>query len=148
MEHPSDPALAASDQSSTRKTVNLEQLAKLVCLVRNAGVGILIKTGTFGEGASLPAEEVHDLVDCILQTTQRAAPPASRSRSSRSRALSPKVERRNGATAPRFPDRDLAKFMSYSVQVGRALPRRRADRSRSSQTILHARSARIYRQRF
>lgn len=64
------PSPSTPDAGSWRasNTVNLPELERMTRLMIDAGVDILMTTGTFGECATLTFEELRDLVACVTQT--------------------------------------------------------------------------------
>lgn len=68
------PATADADKWTATNTVNLDEVSKMVSIIQDAGVDFLMTTGTFGECASLLADEVMSFVDCIIQTTRQKCP--------------------------------------------------------------------------
>ncbi len=72
------PATADAEHWQCTQSVNLPESAKMVELVVDAGVDILMTTGTFGECASLTAPELRSFVDCVVQTTAKRRPVVGR----------------------------------------------------------------------
>lgn len=70
------PSPATDDAEDWRatSTVNLKELEKLVEAVIDAGVNVIMTTGTFGECATLLQEELRDLVACAVETTAGRRP--------------------------------------------------------------------------
>ena len=65
------PATAGAERWDAIDTVNLPETEKMVRAVVDAGVDIIMTTGTFGECATLTWPELQSLVDCVVQTAAR-----------------------------------------------------------------------------
>lgn len=68
------PGTPDADRWDAENTVDLDETAKMVEGVVDAGTGVIMTTGTFGEGATLSWEELRDFVDCVVQTTAHRRP--------------------------------------------------------------------------
>ncbi len=68
------PATPDAERWDAENTVDLNETAKMVAGVIDAGTDVIMTTGTFGEGATLLWEELRDFVDCVVQTTARRRP--------------------------------------------------------------------------
>jgi len=68
------PATPDAEHWQCTQSVNLPESATMVELVVDAGVDIVMTTGTFGECASLTAPELRAFVDCVVQTTAKRRP--------------------------------------------------------------------------
>jgi dihydrodipicolinate synthase/N-acetylneuraminate lyase len=69
------PSTPDGDSWSAKNTVNLAETEKMVRLVIDAGVDIVMTTGTFGECATLTFEELRDLVACVVATCKERKRP-------------------------------------------------------------------------
>ena len=63
------PAKAGSDRWDAVDTVAVDQVEKMTRAAVDAGIEILMTTGTFGECATLTWEELQTLVDCVVQNS-------------------------------------------------------------------------------
>jgi dihydrodipicolinate synthase/N-acetylneuraminate lyase len=70
---PTPATLDASSWQATQ-TIALDETRKMVDLVVAAGVDIVMTTGTFGECATLTADELNQFVECVAQTVNRRCP--------------------------------------------------------------------------
>ncbi|WP_180684440.1 dihydrodipicolinate synthase family protein [Tepidicella baoligensis] len=68
------PATSDASEWSTKNSVNLPEVEKLVRLMVDAKVDLIATTGTFGECATLTREELVSLVECVVQTNSRSRP--------------------------------------------------------------------------
>lgn len=70
------PTPATNDAGSwqTAHSVNIRESARMTRLLVDAGVDILMTTGTFGECASLTWEELHEFVRCVVETAAGRVP--------------------------------------------------------------------------
>lgn len=68
------PATSDAERWDAVHTVNLTEVTKMVGAVVDAGVEILMTTGTFGECATLTWEELEELVDCVVATAAHRVP--------------------------------------------------------------------------
>lgn len=68
------PAVAEADDWRCTSSVDLDETARMVDLVLEPGTDILMTTGTFGECASLTAEELRDFVSCVVASTRGRRP--------------------------------------------------------------------------
>ena len=70
------PTPATPDASSWEadNTVNVPETEKMVRLVMDAGVDVLMTTGTFGECATLTAVELRDFVETVVKTAGGRVP--------------------------------------------------------------------------
>ena len=68
------PATKDADRWDAVNTVNLPETEKLVRAVVDAGIEIIMTTGTFGECATLTWDELRDFVDCVVRTTAGRRP--------------------------------------------------------------------------
>ncbi|MDR3468568.1 MAG: dihydrodipicolinate synthase family protein [Xanthobacteraceae bacterium] len=68
------PATPDASHWSSEDTVNLSETEKMTRLVLDAGIEILMTTGTFGEGATLTEREFVSFVECVAQTTAGRSP--------------------------------------------------------------------------
>ena len=68
------PATADADRWDARNTVNLAETEKMVRAVVDAGVNIIMTTGTFGECATLMWDELQALVACVVDVTAQRRP--------------------------------------------------------------------------
>lgn len=68
------PAKAGADRWDAVDTVNLPETEKMTRMIVEAGIEIVMTTGTFGECATLTWEELRDFVDCVVQTSGARAP--------------------------------------------------------------------------
>ena len=68
------PATADAERWDAEATVNLPESAKMIEAVVDAGVDIIMTTGTFGECSTLTWPELQTFVDCVVQTTNRRRP--------------------------------------------------------------------------
>lgn len=64
------PATPDAGHWSCTASVDLEETARMTATIKAAGVSILMTGGSFGEGASLLAEETEDFVDTIVQALE------------------------------------------------------------------------------
>lgn len=55
-------------------TVDLEQTKLLVDAVVDAGIDVLMMTGTFGEGATLTWTELQEFTRCVVETARKRCP--------------------------------------------------------------------------
>ncbi len=62
------PATDNADRWDAENTVNLEATSKMTSAVIEAGIDVIMGTGTFGEGASLTWDELQAFNDCVIQT--------------------------------------------------------------------------------
>ena len=62
------PATPDADHWSCTQSVDLDETARMAAMVVDAGVGILLTAGSFGEGASLTWEEHQAVTDCLVQS--------------------------------------------------------------------------------
>ncbi len=68
------PATDDAGQWNARQTVAYDETRKMIDLVVDAGVDILMTTGTFGECATLTWPELRGFVECVAQTAARRVP--------------------------------------------------------------------------
>lgn len=68
------PATANADRWDATNTVALDQTEKMIRAVVDAGVDIIMTTGTFGECATLTWPELQAFVDCVVRTTAGRRP--------------------------------------------------------------------------
>lgn len=68
------PATADADRWDAKDTVNLPETEKMVRAVVDAGVEVVMTTGTFGECATLTWNELRTFVDCVVRTVNGARP--------------------------------------------------------------------------
>jgi 4-(2-carboxyphenyl)-2-oxobut-3-enoate aldolase len=68
------PATRDAADWRAKHTVNLEETAKLVNIVVDAGIDVIMTTGTFGECATVTWDELQDLVDCVVRTARGRRP--------------------------------------------------------------------------
>jgi 4-(2-carboxyphenyl)-2-oxobut-3-enoate aldolase len=68
------PANPGADRWDAVNTVNLPESEKMVRAGGDAGIEIVMTTGTFGECATLTWEELRDFVDCVVRTTAGRRP--------------------------------------------------------------------------
>jgi 4-(2-carboxyphenyl)-2-oxobut-3-enoate aldolase len=68
------PSTPNADRWDAVDTVNLPETEKMTRAVVDAGIEIIMTTGTFGECASLMWEELRDFVDCVVKTTAGRRP--------------------------------------------------------------------------
>ncbi len=68
------PSTSDADRWDAVDTVNLPESEKMVRAVVDAGIEIIMTTGTFGECATLTWEELRDFVDCVVSTTAGRRP--------------------------------------------------------------------------
>jgi 4-(2-carboxyphenyl)-2-oxobut-3-enoate aldolase len=68
------PSTKDADHWDAVNTVNLPETEKMVRAVVDAGIEIVMTTGTFGECATLTWEELRDFVDCVVRTTSGRRP--------------------------------------------------------------------------
>ncbi|MES2534835.1 MAG: dihydrodipicolinate synthase family protein [Pseudomonadota bacterium] len=68
------PATPDAAHWRAQNTVNLTETEKMVRVVLDAGVDLLMTTGTFGECATLTWDELRDFVDCVVRTVHGAVP--------------------------------------------------------------------------
>ena len=62
------PSTPDADQWQCEASVDLDETAKMVSMIADAGIGIMLTNGSFGEGATLTLDEQQDFTDCIVQT--------------------------------------------------------------------------------
>ena len=62
------PSTADADRWDCTASVDLDATARMTAMARDAGIEILLTCGSFGEGATLLAEEQIDLAACISDT--------------------------------------------------------------------------------
>jgi 4-(2-carboxyphenyl)-2-oxobut-3-enoate aldolase len=62
------PATPDADRWDATATINVPESEKMVRAVVDAGVDIIMTTGTFGECATLTWPELQTFVDCVVQT--------------------------------------------------------------------------------
>ncbi len=65
------PATPDAGHWSSQNTVDLDESARMTEIVVSAGTDIIMTTGTFGECASLTANEVRDFVGCVVDTVAK-----------------------------------------------------------------------------
>jgi dihydrodipicolinate synthase/N-acetylneuraminate lyase len=63
------PATVNASLWNSENTVNLAETEKMVRIIVDAGVDILMTTGTFGECATLTFDELRALVACVVATS-------------------------------------------------------------------------------
>jgi dihydrodipicolinate synthase/N-acetylneuraminate lyase len=68
------PATADAERWDAEQTVNLPETAKMIGAVVEAGVDVIMTTGTFGECSTLTWPELQAFVDCVVQTTAGRRP--------------------------------------------------------------------------
>ena len=68
------PAAPGADHWSMQDTLNLPETEKMVRLVVDAGIEIVLTTGTFGECATLTDTEVQEFVACVVSIVGRRRP--------------------------------------------------------------------------
>jgi len=68
------PATPDAGQWRAVQTIAYEETRKMVDLVVEAGVNILMTTGTFGECATLTWPELRGFVECVAQTAAGRVP--------------------------------------------------------------------------
>jgi len=68
------PSTPNADRWDAVDTVNLAETEKLVRAVVDAGIEIIMTTGTFGECATLTFSELQAFVDCVVRTTAGRRP--------------------------------------------------------------------------
>ncbi len=68
------PATPDAEHWGSQQTVNLDESARMTHIVVEAGTDIIMTTGTFGECASLTAQELRDFVGCVVETVARQRP--------------------------------------------------------------------------
>jgi 4-(2-carboxyphenyl)-2-oxobut-3-enoate aldolase len=68
------PATPDAENWDAENTVNLDETAKMTEAVVDAGVDILMTTGTFGECATLTWHELQSLVQCVRETVAGRVP--------------------------------------------------------------------------
>ncbi len=64
------PAVPEASHWSTELSVNLDETARMIRLVEDAGIRILLTNGTFGEGSSMTERDEQAFADCIVQTAR------------------------------------------------------------------------------
>ncbi len=62
------PATPDADEWTCTQSVDLAETASMASMIVDAGIGILLTAGSFGEGASLTWEEHQAFTDCLVQT--------------------------------------------------------------------------------
>ena len=62
------PSLPGADRWDCEASVDLESVAAMTAMIRAAGIEIMMTCGSFGEGASLLAEEAVALTGCVADT--------------------------------------------------------------------------------
>lgn len=62
------PSTPDADHWSCTQSVDLDATARMATMIVDAGIGILLTAGSFGEGASLTWDEHQALTDCLVQT--------------------------------------------------------------------------------
>jgi 4-(2-carboxyphenyl)-2-oxobut-3-enoate aldolase len=62
------PATPDADRWDCANSVDLDETARMVAMVRTAGVRLLVTCGSFGEGATLTAPEHRAFTACIAET--------------------------------------------------------------------------------
>ena len=62
------PSTPDADHWSCRNSVDLDETSRMVSMIADAGVNMLMTSGSFGEGATLTFEEHQSFTDCIVQT--------------------------------------------------------------------------------
>jgi 4-(2-carboxyphenyl)-2-oxobut-3-enoate aldolase len=68
------PATSDAERWDAVQTINLVETEKMIRAVVEAGIDILMTTGTFGECATLTWPELQTFVDCVVQTTAGRRP--------------------------------------------------------------------------
>ena len=68
------PATADAERWDAESTVNLPESAKMIEAVVDAGVDIIMTTGTFAECSTLTWPELQSFVDCVVQTNAGRRP--------------------------------------------------------------------------
>jgi 4-(2-carboxyphenyl)-2-oxobut-3-enoate aldolase len=68
------PAKEGANRWDAVQTVNLEETARMVEALVEAGIDVIMTNGTFGEGASLTWDEVQAFVDTIVQVVRKRVP--------------------------------------------------------------------------
>jgi 4-(2-carboxyphenyl)-2-oxobut-3-enoate aldolase len=68
------PATTNASLWNAENTVNLVETEKMVRIIVDAGVDILMTTGTFGECATLTFDELRTLVACVVATSDGKRP--------------------------------------------------------------------------
>jgi 4-(2-carboxyphenyl)-2-oxobut-3-enoate aldolase len=66
------PSTSDADRWDCTHSVDLDETARMVAMIAGAGVRILLTNGSFGEGATLTADEQRDFTACIAQTLSGA----------------------------------------------------------------------------
>jgi len=68
------PSTADADKWSSRNTINIDEVRKMVPLAHKKEVNLIMTTGTFGEMASLMKDELIDFVDAVVQENRQKVP--------------------------------------------------------------------------
>jgi 4-(2-carboxyphenyl)-2-oxobut-3-enoate aldolase len=68
------PATANAGRWDADNTINIPETEKMVRIVIDAGIDVVMTTGTFGECATLTWDELRDFVACVVQTVRRSRP--------------------------------------------------------------------------
>ena len=68
------PATEAAARWDAEQTVDLEETNRMVEAVVSGGTDVLLTNGTFGEGATLTADELYAFVDTVVQTVAGRIP--------------------------------------------------------------------------
>ena len=68
------PATADAERWDAENTVDLAESEKMIRAIVEAGIDIIMTTGTFGEGATLTFAELRAFVDCVVQTSAGRRP--------------------------------------------------------------------------
>jgi len=62
------PATPDAERWDAQNTIELDETVKMVSAVVDAGVDVLMTTGTFGECATLTGDELRTFIDCVVKT--------------------------------------------------------------------------------
>lgn len=62
------PSTPDADRWDCAQSVDLDETARMTAMIAGAGVRILVTAGSFGEGATLTAQEHRDFTACVAET--------------------------------------------------------------------------------
>lgn len=68
------PATADAEDWRAENTIEVDQTVKMVNAVIDAGIDVLMTTGTFGECATLTWDELRTFTDCVVKTVAGRRP--------------------------------------------------------------------------
>jgi dihydrodipicolinate synthase/N-acetylneuraminate lyase len=68
------PATSDAERWDATNTVNLPETEKMIRAVVEAGIDVVMTTGTFGECATLTWQELQDFVACVVETAAGRRP--------------------------------------------------------------------------